>query len=582
MAKLEEILYSFHFLRPEWLWLLLLIIPLLFLLILKTKEKEGWRDSIAKHLLPHLIIPGDKISKWPKIVLLFVSILMVFAISGPSWEKIDKPGIQTKAALVIALDLSRSMLVEDIQPNRLERAKHKINDLLKERPGTRIALIGFAGTAHVILHFTIDYNAINYQMESLSPKIMPVQGTDLKSAIVLADSLLAPINAPSTVLVISDGIEISDLEYLKSSQPNRKNKIEFMTLATPFGGLIPLGKGRYLKDKSGRNVTAALDVQVLKELASIPNVNITTLTLDNSDVRIIAENIRKNLLFTKDQELSEDDWEDGGKWLLFPVLLIALFWFRRGWMVQWSFLILFLISGCNSENSIEGESKNLEPDKFQFADIWFTQDQQGQRFFDKDNFLQAAQKYEDLMWRGVSYYHAGEFDKAKSVFALINSPQGYYNLGMAYAETGNLLAAKEAFMQALVLYPGYEEAKKNIDEIEKLIPKKKKIQLQEIYDTDNEQKEQSQELDQKEDKKGDEEQQDGKGEKVEPDGSSIAQQQNKEDMMFFDKDIPLTKEKAMDIVLRQMSSDPAVFLKRKFSYQFYKMKDKPKPPEKTW
>jgi Ca-activated chloride channel family protein len=243
---------------------------------------------------------------------------------------------------------------------------------------------------------------------------------------------------------------------------------------------------------------------------------------------------------------------------------------------------LFLIYGCNSENSIEGESKNIEPYKFQFADLWFTKDQQGQRLYDSGDFLQAAQKYEELMWRGISYYRAGEFDKAKSVFALINSPQGYYNLGMSYAETGNLLAAREAFIQALVLYPGYEEAKKNLDEIESLIPKKKEIQLQEIYDTESEQQKQSQELDQKEDKKGDEEQQDGKGEKAEPDESSIAQQQDKEEMMFFDKDIPLTKEKAKDIVLRQMSSDPAVFLKRKFSYQFYKMKDKPKPPEKTW
>ncbi len=582
MAKLEEILYSFHFLRPEWLWLLLLIIPLVVLLFFKTKEKEGWRQNIAKHLLPYLIIPGDKISKWPKIFLLLASIIMLIAIAGPSWEKIDKPGIQTKAALVIALDLSRSMLVEDIQPNRLERAKQKISDLLKEKPGTRTALLGFAGTAHVVLHFTTDYNAINYQLESLSPKVMPVQGTDLKGAIILADSLLVPVEAFSTILVISDGMEISDIEYLKSSQPGRKNKIEFMALGTPSGGLIPLGKGKYQKDKSGRNVTAALDVQALKELVSIPNINVTTVTLDNSDVRIIADNIRRSLFFTKDQKLAEDDWADGGKWLLFPLILIALFWFRRGWMVQWLFSILFLITGCTGENSMKEETINLQPDKIQFADLWFTKDQQGQRLFAKGDFLKAAQKYEDLMWRGVSYYHAAEFDKAKSVFALLNSPQGYYNLGMAYAATGNLLAAKEAFIQALVLYPGYEEARQNLEEIENLIPKKKKMELQEIYDTDSKQQKQSQELDQKEDKKGEEEQQDGKDEIAQPDESGLAQQNDKEDMMFFDKDIPLTKEKALDIVLRQMSSDPAVFLKRKFLYQYYKLEDKPKPPEKTW
>ena len=581
MDRIEEIYRNFHFLRPEWLWLLLLLIPLVLLLFFKSKQQEGWRQSIAKHLLPHLIVPGDQISKWPKIVLLAVLIMMAFAAAGPSWEKIDKPGVRTKAAWVIALDLSRSMLVEDIQPNRLERAKQKISDLLQERPGTRTALIGFAGTAHVILHFTTDYNAINYQLEALGPKIMPVQGTDLKNAIVLADSLLAPIDAPSTVLVIGDGIEISDLQYLKSSQPHRKNKIEFMALGTPSGGLIPLGKGKYQKDKSGRNVTAALDVQAIKELASIPGINVTTLTLDKSDVRHLAANIRKNLLFTKDPELSADDWDDGGKWLLFPIVLIVLFWFRRGWMVQWLF-IFFLISGCNSEGRIEGETRHLQPDKFQFADLWFTKDQQGQRLYDKGEFLQAAEKYEDLMWRGVSYYRAGEFDKAKSVFALINSPQGFYNLGMSYAETGNLLAAKEAFIQALELYPGYEEAKQNLEEIEKLIPKKKKIQLQEIYDTESKQQKQSQELDQKEDEKGAEEQQDGQGEKAEPDETGLAQQQDKEDMMFFAKDVPLTKEKATDIVLKQMRSDPAVFLKRKFLYQFYKMKDKPKPFEKNW
>jgi Ca-activated chloride channel family protein len=249
----EEFINHIHFLRPVWLWGFFAVILIGLFLFINSRQNETWRNSIAGDLLPYLMIKGDRISFLPKIVLIFLLSIMVLSLAGPSWQKVETPGGKIKAAMVILVDASQSMLATDIAPNRLERTKQKIQDLLVASPGAHTAVIAYAGTAHLLMPFTNDYKTLNYQLEALSPKVMPLPGTDLDLALRLTDSLLNPIEAPSTLVIFTDNVSDDDINAF-GSRSTTLNKTEFFVLATPSGAPIPLGKGRFLKDKNGQTV----------------------------------------------------------------------------------------------------------------------------------------------------------------------------------------------------------------------------------------------------------------------------------------------------------------------------------------
>jgi Ca-activated chloride channel family protein len=582
---ITQLLTPFHFLRPIWLWALVPVAIIILLLFQESKAKEGWRSSVAAHLLPYLMIPGDRTSKLPRFFLVGVLVLMVLALAGPAWQKVEKPGAKTQAALVIVMDISRSMLAEDIQPSRLERAKQKVSDLLKARPGAGTALIAYAGTAHLVLPFAADYNAVNYQLESLRPDIMPVQGTRLEAALQLADSLLKPIEAPGTILVISDDVSAGDIEFLSVFQSTSVHRIEFMALGTERGAAIPLGRGRFVQDKSGNIVIPKLDLANLKKLAAIAGVKVTTVTLDDSDVRCLAANIRRNLEFSKDPEAAEEDWEDAGIWLLFPIALIALFWFRRGWMVQWVLILaLPFFWGCSGESGPVAPGIEKLPENWEFIDLWLTRDQQGQGLFDEGKFAEAAERFENPLWKGFAYYRNGDFEDAAAAFSLIPTAEGFYNLGMAYAEMERWANARDAFTKALEINPDFREARENRDYVIKIIEERKQ-RFQTPTSMEDRMFGRSEENEELRDMEGgeDEQTEGGKNKPEEDLAQQMALQPPPGDrMMPMDNQMPMDKEQARELVLRQLSDDPAIFLKRKFQYQITARKQKPVAAEEKW
>ena len=122
------------FLRPEWFWGFVPIGVLAVLFIFNLRRKARWKKSFSRKLLPFLTIKGTtRQFLLPKLLLLLMLSLMLLGLAGPTWEMIERPGNRTEAALVILLDMSRSMLADDIQPNRIERAKLKIKDLFDAR-----------------------------------------------------------------------------------------------------------------------------------------------------------------------------------------------------------------------------------------------------------------------------------------------------------------------------------------------------------------------------------------------------------------------------------------------------------------
>ena len=547
---------NLFFMRPEWLYAFIPIGLIFIMFIFTYQRRDQWKRSFAKHLLPFLTIKGTKRQFLvPKVLLIILLSFITLAMAGPTWEKIERPGQKTEAALVILLDLSRSMLAEDIQPNRIERAKIKLNDFFAAKPNSKTALIAYAGTAHSVVPFSKDYKTISRQMEALRPDIMPVQGTNLSEALDKADTLLSKIVAPSTILLVTDNITAGDIQRI--SQTATHSHLEVMAVATPNGGTIPLNKGT-LKDKQGNTVIPRLDVVNLDQLTAMENVNVITVTLDDTDVRNLAARIRQNLEFEIDLENAEEEWKDFGYWLLMPTLFISLLWFRRGWKVHWIWL-LFIVMGCNDAG------------EFNLEDQFFTKDQKAQRLFDKGEIERAAQTYESGFHQGYAYYEMGDLAKAVEAYSNDVSPEGFYNLGVVYAQMGNLEAAQQAFDAALQQDPKFEKANSNLILVTKtmdslaLIKASEEGKSPETSGNPKEFQEYNEQPDEKDSAQESDEKYKGKGDfqemvTKEVDESTI-------DIFEFDETIVIDKDAAKQTLLRQVTEDPSLFLRRKFAYQ---------------
>jgi len=293
---------SFHFLRP-W-WLLMLLPALLVFLGLRFQESAAWkwRDVIAPHLLEHLVLsPAGRSRLRPLHLLTALTVIATLAVAGPSWRREPPPFAQDTAPLVLALDLSASMQVSDIQPSRLERAKQKAADILAGRSGSRTALIAWAGSAHMVLPFTDDPGAIELYLSSLGPELMPVPGKDAAQALALAQQMLSTEETPGTILFLTDGIDEASRPAFVEHGQNQRDQLAFLAVATERGGPIPAGAGG---GPDGAEGVSRLDRTGLEALAADSGGFVTLVTVDET-------------------------------WLLFPVILLALFWFRRGWTIQW-------------------------------------------------------------------------------------------------------------------------------------------------------------------------------------------------------------------------------------------------------
>lgn len=319
---------QFHFLRPEWLWALLPVALILFLLRRQQGAARRWQSVIAPHLLEHLIVQAKGVS-WlrPSHLLGPALILAVLAVAGPSWRREPPPFTQDTAPLVIAMDLSASMLVEDIQPSRLQRAQQKARDLLAERKGARTGLVAYAGTAHLVLPLTDDPSVLEAYVTSLDPSVMPVPGKDSVDALRVADGMLAEDATPGTILFLTDGIAAEDaVDFAQHSRASR-DQVVILAVGTDQGGPIPQADG-------GFGEVSSLDRQGLEAVKSQSDAYLTAVTVDDTDVRRINRQIATHLSAVQ-QENEEGRWRDEGWWLVLPLLVLCLGWFRKGWTIQW-------------------------------------------------------------------------------------------------------------------------------------------------------------------------------------------------------------------------------------------------------
>ncbi|MCA0901149.1 vWA domain-containing protein [Microbulbifer agarilyticus] len=471
-GDLSSFLTAFHFLRPLWL-LLLPIILTLWWRQRRPPERAVDKPSlpIAPHLARALSVGERDRAHWPRFLpidaLALLLALLTLATAGPAWTRLPDSLMGRTAPLVIAVQVNQSMTETDVAPSRLERAKQKVYDLLKRRDGAPTALIAYAGTAHRVVPLTEDQNLLRPYVEGLAADIMPVAGNHASSALNMAQSILQQAGTSGGILFLNDGIETTDVAHF--NQRNRANTLGMLILL-PSSAKIPGAE-------------------------QVHDARVERVTPDTRDiegfVRYFDSGFRQAL--ARDENLQ---WDDRGWWLAWPAALLALLWFRRGWMLPATgsttafsipsstlstragasvglvlciFSLLYLLTPWVTAQTSNAQTATTSttavpqgPPANAFLSRLFTPDQLGQWLMQRKEYARAADAFADVYHRGYAQYQAGHYEDAANTLAPLDAPEAIFTRAMAQVKSGQYQDAITGFEQVLQIDPNFPGAQENL------------------------------------------------------------------------------------------------------------------------
>jgi Ca-activated chloride channel family protein len=459
---------DFHYIRPYW-FLALLPAALFIILSIRNKLARGnWSEVCDDDLLPFILQDSDKHAnrRWSSIALSIASLLAIIALAGPTWERLPAPAFRNDAALVIALDLSRSMNATDIKPSRLIRARYKVADILQQRKDGLTALMVYAGDAFTVTPLTDDTATISNQLNALNTDIMPSQGSNTLAALNQAVELLQQGGQQQgSILLIADAINADSIAKAKDILGNYK--LSILGIGTTEGAPIKLADGGFLKDTQGNIVVPRLVTSQLTSLARTGGGIYQTIRSDDSDIKSLIANT--NAATTQqaadDSKHLVEQWVEKGPWLLLILLPLAALYFRKG------LLIIPLVVLMNYPQDSYA---------YEWQDLWHTPDQQAQQAFNKQQYGQAAAQFQSPEWQAAAQYKAEKYQEAAETLQPLEHPSAdiYYNQATALAKAGKLEQALKTYQKALQLNPEHQDALYNKNLVEEALQKQDKDKQQ--------------------------------------------------------------------------------------------------------
>lgn len=446
-------LAELHFLRPLCL-LGLLLLPLLARWLTRPPQADpAWRAACDAHLLPHLMAQSPQSGRGSRWLALTLWTLACVALAGPAWERAEVPLYRGAAARVIVLALTPSMLSADLKPTRLDRARYKIADLLRQNDDTEVALIAYAGDAFVVAPLTDDVATVAHLLEALDPTVMPVAGARADRALKLAGTLLARAgHVGGDVLLVADA---ADSASATAAAKLRSSGIAVSVLGvgTAEGAPVVLPGGGFMKDSAGNILLPKLDAAALSAVASAGGGDYATLAVDGSDLaRVTASFGVAKSAERADQALSER-FQDRGPWLLLLLVPLALACFRRGWLMVLPLAVLLQMLPTTAM-------------AIGWDDLWSRRDQQADALLRKGDAEAALKLADDPGLLGAAAYRKGDFARAAEEFKSRSDAEAQYNLGNALAKQARYEEALAAYGEALEKQPDLADAIANKQAIE--------------------------------------------------------------------------------------------------------------------
>jgi Ca-activated chloride channel homolog len=436
-------LTAFHFLRPMWL---LLIIPAVLLPVVwlhRNDVRARWRTIIAPHLLEHLIV-GDRVKRrvQPVHALALLIVLSALAVAGPTWQQERPPFDQDKAPLVIVLELARSMDAGDIAPSRIERAKQKVLDLAAARKGARTGLVVFASSAHLVVPPTEDPAMLQLYVPALSPALMPHDGKNAAAGLAIAERMLQKDEAAGTIVFMTDGVDESHGDEIVRMAKASKHQLLWLAVGTEHG--------------------AAFDEAAIRKITQAASIPLASMRSDDDDIDWVERRAQVFLQAAQEDQRAPR-WKESGYWLVLPILLLALYSFRRGWTVKWLPVLIVAIATTSTPNLAHAE----------WRDLFATHDQQGRWHFERGDFKGAAARFDDPVWKGRAQYLAGDYSGAVETFSRMDTPDALFYIGNSLAHMKDYEGVIKAYDNALAKRADFSEARANRALMQKRIEEQK-------------------------------------------------------------------------------------------------------------
>jgi Ca-activated chloride channel family protein len=409
---------AFHFLRPWWLGALLLLPVLAWWWRRRQREHSAWQGLVDPHLLSRLLASGgDRRSRIGPWLASLGYVLAVLALAGPSWRQSEQPLWQSRAPLVLALDLSTASLAGDLPPSRLVQARAKLAALLRAREGGQVGLVAFAADAFTVAPLTDDAANVALFLDALQPDVMPRDGQRASEAIAWSSQLLRRAGASGgDIVLLTDHADAAAIAAANEAAGSGY-RVSVIGLGT--------GTGAPYRRDSGDIGHARLDAASLRRLAASGHGRYETLAADDADLRALGL-LDARIADTVGKGTAGLAWRDEGYWLLPLLMLLALFAFRRR---SGGVLVLLVCLGAPMRD-------------VHAADLWRRPDQADHA------------RLQD----GNAAYRKGDYPSAARQYTGIDTATAHYNRGNALAKAGQYPQAIAAYDQALRRQPGMADA----------------------------------------------------------------------------------------------------------------------------
>lgn len=488
----------------------LMLIPAFVLMFLIITKKNSFDKYFSKEVLEKLSVSNQYFSNKVRNIILFISLLlMIIALARPVMDEKLHESKQQLNAIIIAIDVSKSMLASDIYPTRLDFAKKKLLDIIEQSKTNALGVILFAKSSFILSPVTQDFTSLKILIDNLDTGMNFDNGTNIYSTLETTNKLLKDFKNKNLIL-LSDGADKKD--FKKEIEYANKNNINIYTIATATknGAAIKLKDGNYLVDKNGNIITVRLNENI-KDLSLETNGAYINYSLDTNDISQVLNEINSK---SDKQEFQEKRFKTYTELFYYPLglsiflLLLAFsslpkFTSKNKKTVK-SILFLALFFNLNHSNASVFDFQTIED---------------ANKAYKNQNYEKAAKEYSSIKQSeqakynlANSLYKEGKFKEAINEYKDIQTEnkdlnyQKLHNLGNAYVNTKNLKEAKKTYEEALKLKDN-KETKDNLDLVKKALKEqeqKKENQKNKKQDNkkdDSKEKKENKENQQDQDKK---------------------------------------------------------------------------------
>ncbi len=520
------------------LWALLLVPALGALWMAAGRRARNLVQQLVAARLQPLLVDAPA-ARLPRLLLLLAGLALgVAALARPQWGEVTSETKGRGRDVLILVDVSKSMLANDLPPSRLQRAKLAAEDLVRQLGGDRIGIIAFAGTAFLQAPITADHAAVLTAIQELDPEIIPQPGTNICAALQCADEAFDRTEGGQRALVlISDGEELEADAVALAKELSAKMRIFTLGVGSPEGSILmipsPKGGMEYIRDGNGNPVLSKLDESRLEEIASAGGGFYSRLMAGPAEVRHIAE---EGIGVMEEHEVSVEvrthalerfQWPLGGALMC---LALGVVWGERSRRRVGAALALLLIwQGSEPTARATTEGRHLyDAGNFPGAQQAFTQELGSAPNSPERAFNLGTAAYKNKKWpeaieafgRALNTKNAELRKRAE--YNLANTLVQQARQGRRGQDNKTLEQAMAHYDEALKRDGKFEDAQFNHDFVKRLLEEKPPEQKQK-NDKDGKDKKEKKEGDQKDKQDG------GSPEKGEKDGDKDGEKQDGEE-----------------------------------------------------